>query len=118
MLGSAEHLVQLLDKVVANAVEFSAADQPVRLGCNEDSGEAVMTVSNSGPRLDPAMKEHIFESMVSLRPQAARSVPHLGLGLRIARLIADFHGGEIYAENLIGEPGVIVVVRLPRHQPG
>ncbi|HTQ98448.1 MAG TPA: ATP-binding protein [Candidatus Acidoferrum sp.] len=111
--GSAEHLVQLLDKVVANAVEFSAAGRPVRLACNEDSGEAVLTVSNSGPSLDPGMKDRIFDSMVSVRPQGTKGLPHLGLGLRIAKLIADFHHGEIYADNLIGEPGVIVVVRLP-----
>ncbi|MES2604913.1 MAG: proteobacterial dedicated sortase system histidine kinase [Pseudomonadota bacterium] len=111
--GSAEHLVQLMDKVVANAVEFSKPDHPIRISCREDSGEAVLTVSNSGPFLDPAMKDRIFDSMVSVRPEGRKSLPHLGLGLHIARLITEFHGGYIYAENLIGEEGVIVVVRLP-----
>lgn len=113
VMGSAEHLVQLLDKVVANAVEFSRAGRPIRLVCREDSGDAVMSVSNSGPYLDPAMKDRIFDSMVSVRPQGSRGLPHLGLGLHIARLIAEFHQGYIYAENLMEEPGVIVVVRLP-----
>jgi len=111
--GSAEHLVQLLDKVVANAVEFSKPGPPILLNCREDNGEAVLSVSNHGPYLDPAMKDRIFDSMVSVRPQGNKGLPHLGLGLHIARLIAEFHNGTIYAENLMGEEGVIVVVRLP-----
>ena len=111
--GSAEHLVQLLDKIVANAVEFSKPGQPILLNCREDNGEAVLSVSNHGPYLDPAMKDRIFDSMVSVRPQGNKGLPHLGLGLHIARLIAEFHNGTIYAENLMGEEGVIVVVRLP-----
>ncbi len=118
IFGSAEHLVQLLDKVVANAVEFSAPGRPVRLVCKAENPEAVMTISNNGPYLDPAMKERIFDSMVSVRPQGVKSLPHLGLGLHIARLIAEFHQGEIYAENLLEESGVIVVIRLPMFDAG
>lgn len=117
MFGSAEHLVQLLDKVVANAVEFSTRGRPIRMICKADNGEAVMTVSNSGPYLDPGMKGRIFDSMVSVRPQGSKGLPHLGLGLHIARLITEFHQGEIYAENLLGESGVIVVIRLPMLEP-
>lgn len=113
IMGSAEHLVQLMDKIVANAVEFSLPGHPIRMTCREDAGEAVITVSNHGPFLDPAMKDRIFDSMVSVRPEGQKSLPHLGLGLHIARLISEFHGGYIYAENLLGEEGVIVVVRLP-----
>ena len=115
--GSAEHLVQLLDKVVANAVEFSTPGQPICLRADSENGDAVLSVSNQGPSLDPGMQDRIFDSMVSARPQGQQTQPHLGLGLHIARLITDFHGGSIYAENLLEEPGVIVVVRLPLRRP-
>lgn len=59
------------------------------------------------------MKDRIFDSMVSVRPEGKKSKPHLGMGLHIARMIADFHSGYIYAENLIDEEGVIVVLRIP-----
>lgn len=111
--GSAEHIAQLMDKVVANAVDFSYPDQPVTISCKEDTGEAVFSVSNHGPWLDPAMKDRIFDSMVSLRPESRKKVPHLGMGLHIARMVTEYHGGYIYADNLIGDEGVIVVVRLP-----
>jgi two-component system, OmpR family, sensor histidine kinase ChvG len=113
--GSAEHLVQMLDKVVANAVEFSTPQGPVRLSCNQEGDEAVLTISNYGPCLDPGMKDRLFDAMVSVRPAGHKGLPHLGLGLHIARLITDFHQGTIYAENLIEAAGVIVVVRMPSY---
>lgn len=113
IMGSAEHIAQLMDKVVANAVDFSYSGEPVTVCCHEDTGEAIISVSNHGPWLDPAMKDRIFDSMVSVRPESKKRVPHLGMGLHIARMVAEYHGGYIYADNLLETEGVIVVVRLP-----
>jgi K+-sensing histidine kinase KdpD len=44
-------------------------------------------------------------------PGAAR--PHLGLGLYVARLIAEFHGGSIGATDLASGDGVALGVRFP-----
>jgi dedicated sortase system histidine kinase len=116
IMGTAEYIAQLMDKVVANAVDFATPGTPVRITCREDTGEAVITVSNSGPPLEAGMKDRIFDSMVSVRPERMKKVPHLGMGLHIVRMITEFHGGYVYADNLIGEEGVIVVVRLPLHK--
>lgn len=113
IMGSAEHIAQLMDKVVANAVDFSHAKQPVQVRCRAEGGEAVVSVANHGPWLDPTMKDRIFDSMVSVRPESKKRVPHLGMGLHIARMVTEYHGGYIYADNLIEHEGVIVVVRLP-----
>lgn len=113
VVGNADYIVQLMDKVVANAVEFSNAGKPVRVACYEDNGEAVVSVANSGPYLDHDMKDRIFDSMVSVRPESKKKQPHLGMGLHIARMIAEFHHGYIYADNLLEEEGVIVVLRIP-----
>ena len=113
VMGNADYIAQLMDKVVANAVDFSLPDKPVRVACYEDHGEAVVSVANSGPYLDHTMKDRIFDSMISVRPESKKRQPHLGMGLHIARMIADFHGGFIMADNLIEEEGVIVVLRIP-----
>jgi signal transduction histidine kinase len=52
--------------------------------------------------------------MVSVRPQTGGAVPHLGLGLYIVRLVAEFHGGRVRAENRTDGTGVEIVVTLPR----
>jgi two-component system sensor histidine kinase ChvG len=118
IIGTAEYIAQLMDKVVANAVEFSVPGKPIRVTCKEDTGEAVVSVSNFGPYLEPHMKDRIFDSMVSIRPEGKKKVPHLGMGLHIARMITHYHGGHIYADNLIEEEGVIVVVSLPLMKEG
>jgi two-component system, OmpR family, sensor histidine kinase ChvG len=73
----------------------------------------VLSIANSGPYLDHTMKDRIFDSMVSVRPEGKKKQPHLGMGLHIARMVADFHHGFIVADNLIEAEGVIVVLRIP-----
>jgi signal transduction histidine kinase len=48
-----------------------------------------------------------------VRESSAAGTPHLGLGLYVARLIAQFHGGTIGASNLPGGDGVVLGVRMP-----
>jgi len=116
ILGNADYIAQLMDKLIANAVEFSSPGKPVRVACYADNGEAVVSIANSGPYLDHTMKDRIFDSMVSVRPESKKKQPHLGMGLHIARMVAEFHQGFIVADNLIEEEGVIVVLRIPLSQ--
>ena len=111
--GVPEYIAQLLDKLIANAVEFSYADQPVIVYCHTLRDHAVVKVSNAGPFLPEEMKDRLFESMISVRPQEKQQQPHLGMGLHIARLIADYHGGQIRAENRSDVEGVVITLIMP-----
>lgn len=111
--GVPEYIAQLLDKLIANAVEFSYPDQPVVVHCRALRDHAAIRVSNAGPRLPEAMKDRVFDSMISVRPQEKQRQPHLGMGLHIARLITEFHGGRIRADNRADREGVTVSVVIP-----
>ena len=117
VLGAPDLIAQMLDKLVANASEFAINDAPivVRLTRIEESSEAQvrLAVENEGPPLPLAMQGRLFDSMVSVRSEHVGNEPHLGLGLYIVRLIAEFHGGSVRAENRIDGRGVIVTVTLP-----
>ena len=111
--GVPEYIAQLLDKLIANAVEFSYPDRPVTIYCRHSRDQAIIKVINSGPFLPQEMKDRVFDSMISVRPQEKQRQPHLGMGLHIARLITDFHGGTIRADNRPDRMGVIVTVFIP-----
>jgi signal transduction histidine kinase len=112
--GSPELIMQLLDKLVDNAVDFSAKSDTIRIELCGEQDALVVSVSNPGPPLPEKMRGRMFDSMISVR--GAGDHEHLGLGLYIARLIAEGHGGKLVAENI--EAGVRFDVHLPRLVPG
>ena len=111
--GAPDLAAQLLDKLVENAVDFSDGGEPVSVALANGGDDALLTVANSGPPLPDGMRTRLFDSMVSVRESRGGGAPHLGLGLYVARLIAEFHGGSIVAANLQGGAGVAVRVRMP-----
>jgi dedicated sortase system histidine kinase len=110
--GAPDLAAQLLDKLVENAVDFATAGTPVRVALEESAGHALLTIANRGPLLPEKMRTRLFESMISMREAPGAATPHLGLGLYVARLIAEFHGGTIAAYNLPSGDGVAVGVRV------
>jgi len=109
--GVPELLVQMLDKLVANAVEFSGPGAEIGIRVASAGNSVTLAVANPGPPLPGHMRESIFDSLVSVRPD--RTASHLGLGLYIARLIAESHGGRITAANLADGSGVVFSVEIP-----
>jgi two-component system, OmpR family, sensor histidine kinase ChvG len=108
--GAPDLYAQMLDKLAANAADFSSCDEPVRIRLDE---KGTLTVSNSGPQLPAEMNGRLFESMVSLRSERDAKEPHLGLGLYMVRLIAEFHGGVARAVNREDGSGVIFKIECP-----
>jgi len=112
--GAPDLIAQMLDKLVANADEFGAPGTPVALRLSDVNGVLRLVVANDGPPLPEGMRNRLFDSMVSVRPQTGGATPHLGLGLYIVRLVAEFHGGRVRAENRTDGTGVEIIVTLPR----
>jgi dedicated sortase system histidine kinase len=111
--GAPEMIAQMLDKLVANAVEFSAAGTPIVVRLERGDIELRLSVENQGPLLPDAMRGRLFDSMVSVRGDQVSDAPHLGLGLYIVRLIAEAHRGHAMAQNRDDGRGVVVTVVLP-----
>jgi two-component system, OmpR family, sensor histidine kinase ChvG len=119
--GSADLAAQLLDKLVANAADFCAPGEAIHVGLEAAAGAAQLRVENKGAALPETMRAKLFESMVSVRAERGDqpgSEPHLGLGLYIARVIAEYHGGAMRAENLASGDGVAVTATFRLAQEG
>jgi dedicated sortase system histidine kinase len=111
--GSPELLIQMLDKLVDNAVDFSNDGDTISISLSSADGNYEIAVSNPGPPLPERMRSQMFDSMVSMR--GGKDSKHLGLGLYVARLIAEGHGGRIRADNT--DDGVCFTVTVPRSTP-
>ena len=107
--GSPELIIQMLDKLADNAVDFSKSSDSITIRLDKVDDTMRLSVSNPGPSLPQTMRSQLFDSMISVRGRG--NSEHLGLGLYIARLIAEGHGGSISADNTA--EGVIFVVELP-----
>jgi two-component system sensor histidine kinase ChvG len=110
--GAPELIVQMLDKLIDNAVDFSADGATITVGISSDETHAELRVANPGPPLPPEAATRLFESLWQSRPGSDKR-PHFGLGLYIVRLIAEFHGGFATASNLPDDSGAVFTVRLP-----
>ncbi len=113
--GSAELLIQMLDKLLDNACSHCPPEGRILLTLQRQGEHIVMSVENDGPPL-PAdtPPERLFDSMVSIRGHSSGGEsPHLGLGLYIVQLVARFHQAEVRAENRSDGTGVRFSVYFP-----
>ena len=104
-VAAPELLVQALDKFMDNAASFCPAGGDITLQLNAQDNDWIIAVTNEGPLLPEDMQGQLFNSMVSVREKGADNV-HLGLGLHIVSLIADFHDGHVHIQNLDDGSGV------------
>jgi len=114
--GSDDLLAQMLDKLLENALDFCPEGGEIGITLETAGDFADISVSNDGPLLPEEMTGQLFDSMVSIRP-AKTGAPHLGLGLTIVRLVAEFHHGSATAKNAEDGSGVRFTVRLPLLRP-
>ena len=109
VFGSPELVIQMLDKLADNAVEFSETGNEIKVSLDSDLDSVILSIFNQGPSLPDNMRTQLFHSMVSVRQGDGKR--HLGLGLYVARLIAEGHSGAISADN--AEDGVIFTIKFP-----
>ncbi len=112
MHGAPDLIAQMLDKLFGNAMDFRRDGSAIEIQMEASFESAEIIVSNEGPPLPTEMQDQLFDSMVSLRPQHGGDEAHLGLGLYIVRLIAEFHRGTARLENRPDGKGVNAVIKL------
>ncbi len=100
VMGDGFMIEQLLDKIISNAKDFSDKQLPIHAAAFHGQDSVFITIENSGPLLPEGYEEQIFDGMTSIRKMNQDDQAHLGLGLHIAKLITDYHGGTINAENV------------------
>ena len=108
--GDAERLRQVLGNLIDNAVKYSPAGQPVEVRIARVDGVVHVSVNDRGPGIKADEQRLIFEKFG--RVAGTGSKPGTGLGLYIARSIAEAHGGELTVSSAPGR-GSTFTLSLP-----
>ena len=108
--GDPRRLRELVDRLLDNALKFGAG-RPVELELRETEQAAVLRVVDHGPGVTPGDEERIFGRFQ--RAVSTRNFGGFGIGLWLARGIAQAHGGTVTVERTPGG-GATFSVSLPR----
>lgn len=117
VLGDRDRLKQMLLNLIDNALKHSRPGGRVTLSLTSRAGSAVLAVADDGEGISAADLPHIFERFYRVTGSSQNRKAGVGLGLPIAKWIAEAHGGRIAVESEEGR-GSTFTVRLPVRPPG
>jgi signal transduction histidine kinase len=100
--GNRTQLAQLVSILLDNAVRHSTGTE-IRLSLKRRSRTAVLTVANEGEAIPKEKLDHLFDRFYQADEARNQDGQHYGLGLSIARAVAEKHGGHIEASCQNGE---------------
>ncbi len=111
-------LQQILYNLLDNAIKFTPAGGSVTLAAVYDAEDdaALIHIIDTGPGISEADRTHIFEKFYQADGSTTRSHGGAGLGLAIARDLAELLGGELSLTSETGE-GATFTLRLPMEMP-
>lgn len=112
--GDAPRLARVLENLLDNAVSFSPTGGAILVTLARHDDEIELAVSDEGPGIPLEAREKVFVRFHSLRPSEEDFGRHSGLGLAIARTIAEAHDGTLGAiDRRDGKAGACLVMTLP-----
>lgn len=96
--GNEELVTTSINNLVRNAIRFSPAGDAVAIKCHSDEFNAIVEVTDRGPGIPDELLPRLFEPFTQASSERRRG-RGTGLGLQIAKGIAELHGGDITVKN-------------------
>lgn len=112
ILGDEPALERLFLSILDNAVKYTPAGGNVSLGFHLENGQAWIEIADTGIGISETDLPHIFERFYRADQNRSRETRGSGLGLSIARWIAERHGGTIDVRSELHR-GSLFSVRIP-----
>jgi len=116
-LGDPDLLRTMLNNLIRNAIRFSPRDGKIAVVARAEGGRFEISVRDQGPGLPPELLDRVFDRFVQSAEEIRRERGH-GLGLAIAKGIAELHNGDVRARNLESGGGAEFTVWIPYTSSG
>ena len=114
--GDKVKLRQLFINILENAVRYTPTGGNISVLLEKKDSNAVTAISDTGIGIPPEHLPHIFERFYRVDKARSRADGGVGLGMAIAKYIADSHGGKIEVESQVGK-GTTITVTIPLKNP-
>jgi signal transduction histidine kinase/CheY-like chemotaxis protein len=111
--GDPERLQQVLWNLLSNAIKFGRKDGLVRVALERVGSQVELSVADDGVGIAPDFLPHVFDRFRQADGSTTRRYAGLGLGLAIARQLAELHGGTLRARSEGEGLGATFVLALP-----
>jgi len=110
-----DHLEQVLDNLVTNAIKFSPEGGTIVVALRADGKDVELSVTDPGVGIPAHQLEAVFGLFYQAADPVSRRTGGMGLGLYISREIISRHNGRIWAQSAPGH-GSIFSFSLPRQR--
>ncbi|WP_372950223.1 ATP-binding protein [Mariniphaga sp.] len=108
-------LKTILRNLISNAIKFTPSEGKIRVIAEKKENETLITVSDNGIGIDPAMQNQLFKDFKTYSTNGTKGEKGTGLGLLICKMYVEKHDGKIWVESTPGK-GSNFKFTLPNHQ--
>jgi signal transduction histidine kinase/CheY-like chemotaxis protein len=113
VVGDAARLAQAVSNLLNNAAKYTSNGGQVQVALAKSRGEVLVSVSDNGLGIPPAMLERVFEMFAQVNQTLDRAQGGLGIGLSLVRSLVALHGGSVTARSAGPGQGSCFTLRLP-----
>jgi PAS domain S-box-containing protein len=113
VMGDRTRLIQVFANILNNASRYTQAGGEIRVILRREDERALVTVSDNGAGIAPALLPHIFDLFIQGERSPDRAQGGLGVGLALVRSLVQLHGGQVWAHSAGPGQGSTFEVSLP-----
>jgi PAS domain S-box-containing protein len=102
VLGDQQRLKQVLLNLLSNAIKYNRPEGTVTLTCSQESGRVRLSVTDTGPGINPELRERLFTPFDRLDAESS-GIEGTGLGLALSKGLIEAIGGTLGVDSVVGQ---------------